>query len=161
MRRSGDRSAVSGYSRPVTINPLLVLVAVIVGVSIAVQAQFVGTMNRSVGTISSTFLSYAVGATVATVMWLMRGEPLSGARHVPGYAWSAGIFGLIIVGGMGYAAPRLGLSRAVVITVAAQLTTSVLLSHFGLLGASVRSVDLSRALGMALVVTGAWLVVRL
>ncbi|MGZ5493363.1 MAG: DMT family transporter [Thermoanaerobaculia bacterium] len=38
--------------------------------------------------------------------------------------------GLVIVGGIGFAAPRLGLSRTLVITVAAQLCAAVLIDQW-------------------------------
>lgn len=139
---------------------IVILVAAIAGVAVALQGQFMGTMNRSVGTVTGVFFTYGVGGLLATILWLIKRESLEGVRRIPWYAWSAGALGLVIVAGIGYAAPRLGLSRTLVLTVAAQLVVAVIIDQFGLLGASQRTVDATRILGLALTVTGAWLVVR-
>lgn len=139
---------------------IVILVAAIAGVAVALQGQFMGTMNRSVGTVTGVFITYGVGGLLATILWLIKRESLEGVRRIPWYAWSAGALGLVIVAGIGYAAPRLGLSRTLVLTVAAQLVVAVIIDQFGLLGASQRTVDATRILGLALTVTGAWLVVR-
>jgi uncharacterized membrane protein YdcZ (DUF606 family) len=41
-----------------------------------------------------------------------------------------------------------------------QLILSILLDHFGLLGTSVRPIDLGRTLGVAVLLLGTWLIVR-
>jgi uncharacterized membrane protein YdcZ (DUF606 family) len=48
----------------------------------------------------------------------------------------------------------------VTLIVTAQLILSTLLDHFGLLGTSVRSADLSRMIGIAVLLLGTWLMVR-
>ena len=130
---------------------LLVLIAAIAGVAVALQGNFMGTMDRTAGTATSVFITYGVGGLVATAIWLGRRESLAATRNIPWYAWSAGLLGLLIVAGIGFAAPRLGLSRTLVITIAAQIITALLLD---------RSFDIQRTAGCALTILGAWLAVR-
>jgi transporter family-2 protein len=73
---------------------------------------------------------------------------------------SAGILGLVIVTTIGYTVPRLGLSRAFTIIVASQFLTAALLDHFGLLGAVMRPLDLSRLLGFGVLIFGVWLIMK-
>lgn len=142
-------------------HPLFVIaIAIAAGLAVALQAQFMGTLERAVGTASGVFITYGVGSLVALAIWLSRGASLEGARRIPWYAWSAGALGLVIVGGIGYAAPRIGLSRTLIITVAAQIVAALLIDHFGLLGATQRTLDAGRLLGVVLTVAGVWLVVR-
>ena len=139
---------------------LVILIAVVAGVAVALQGQFMGSMNRVVGTIGSVFVTYGVGGVLAALLWFVRRESLEGMRRIPWYVWGSGALGLVIVAGIGYAAPRIGLSRTLVLTVTAQLVTAVLVDQFGLLGATPRSLDAPRLAGLALTITGAWLVVR-
>jgi transporter family-2 protein len=142
-------------------HPLFVVaIAVAAGLAVALQAQFMGSLERAVGTSSGVFITYGVGSLVALAIWVGRGASLEGARRIPWYAWSAGALGLVIVGGIGYAAPRIGLSRTLIITVAAQIIAALLIDHFGLLGATQRTLDAGRLLGVVLTVAGVWLVVR-
>ena len=140
--------------------PLLILIAVLVGIAVALQGQFMGTLDRTLGSAASVFITYAAGGVIATLLWLVRRQSMARAREVPWYAWFAGVLGLIIVGGIGYAAPRLGLSRTIVITIAAQLLAAVVIDHFGLFAAPQRSADAWRVAGMLLTIAGAFLVVK-
>jgi bacterial/archaeal transporter family-2 protein len=139
---------------------LLLLIATLAGIAVALQGQFMGSMTRAAGTATSVFITYGIGAILAAVFWLARRDPSTSLRDVPWYAWSAGAFGLVIVGGIGYAAPRLGLSRTIVITIAAQLAAAIVIDHFGLFGAQPRSFDALRGAGLALTIAGAWLIVK-
>ena len=130
---------------------VLIAVAVIAGVAVAVQGQFMGTMDRTAGTATSVFVTYGCGGALATLYWLARGAPVDALRKLPWYTWTAGALGLVIVGGIGYASPRLGLGRTLVITVAAQLIAALLLE---------RTFDVRRAAGVAVVALGVWLVAK-
>lgn len=138
----------------------LLLIAAIAGIAIAVQGQLMGTIDRSVGTLNSVFITYGLGGLLAAIVWIGGRQSLAGAREIPWYAWSAGAMGLVIVGAIGFATPRLGLSRAMIVIVAAQLLTAVVIDQFGLFGSPQRSVDLARGLGVLLTLGGVWLVVR-
>ena len=148
------------WSYPVPMSVLLIVIAALAGIAVALQGQFMGAMDRSAGTTANIFLTYGVGALIAAAIWLAQGGRLEGVRRIPWYAWSGGALGLVIVGGVGYTAPRLGLSRTLVIAVGAQLLMSLIIDHFGLFAAAQRSVDAPRAIGFALTVAGVWLVVR-
>src|SRR5687768_12258849 len=139
---------------------LLIVIAILAGVAVALQAQFMGTMDRTVGTASSVFVTYGVGGITALLLWMARGSSLSAFSRIPWPAWSAGLLGLVIVGGIGYAAPRLGLSTTIVITVAAQLAAAAVIDHFALFGAAQRTFELTRAAGLAMTIGGVWLLVR-
>ena len=148
MKRNGD--TMRDYAPMTTLLPLL-LIAVAAGIAVAVQGHFMGTMDRLAGTATSVFITYGLGALIAAVIWLAKGRPVEGMRQIPWYAWTAGVFGLVIVGGIGYAAPRLGLAKTLVITVAAQLIMAVLLD---------RTFDMRRIAGIAVTIVGVWLVVK-
>ncbi|MBP8973062.1 MAG: DMT family transporter, partial [Anaerolineae bacterium] len=72
----------------------------------------------------------------------------------------AGALGLVILGVVSYAIPRVGVAPTVTLIVAGQLTLGVVLDHFGLLGAEVRHLDLQRLIGVAVLFVGVWLIVR-
>ena len=74
--------------------------------------------------------------------------------------WNAGALGLVIVGTIGYSTARLGLVTVLTIIVAAQFITGAFLDHFGVLGADLRPLNLTRISGIGLLLLGTWLVVR-
>ena len=139
----------------------LAIIASVAGIAMAAQAQLMGHLDKSIGTLESVFITYGSGAVViGLIMLAMRGGNL-GAWHLPPwYAHSAGLFGLVIIGCLGYATPKLGLSVTLTIAVAAQFTVAAIIHHFGLLGADQQPMDLSRLGGMFSILIGVWLMVR-
>jgi transporter family-2 protein len=139
----------------------LILIAAAGGVAVTLQAQFMGVMDKQIGTLESVFITYGTGGLlVGLIMLLSRGGNLAAWQTVPWYTLSAGALGLVIVGCIGYGTARLGLVTAMTVIVAAQLMAGALVDHFGLLGADLRPLDLSRTVGMGLLLAGTWLVVR-
>ena len=139
----------------------LIIIAAIGGIAITLQGQFMGLMDKTIGTTESVFITYAGGGLIAGIFMLaLRGGNLKAWHSVPWYALIAGVVGLVIVGTIGYTVPRLGLTKAFTIIIAAQLIVAALLDHFGLLGAATRPMDLSRLLGIGILVLGVWLTTR-
>ena len=140
---------------------VLAIVAAVAGIAMTAQAQLMGHLDRSMGTVESVFLTYGSGAVViGLIMLAMRGGNLGEWHIAPWYAYSAGLLGLVIVGCIGYATPRLGLAVTLTIAVAAQFAIAAIVHHFGLLGADQQPMALSRLGGMAAILIGVWLMVR-
>ena len=56
--------------------------------------------------------------------------------------------------------PRIGIAAAITTIVAGQLLVGTILDRYGLLGSSGRSMDLTRAFGLAVVLAGVWLTAK-
>lgn len=140
---------------------LLAAITVIGGVATALQAHFMGLMDKRLGTLESVFITYfSGGALIGLIMLLQRGGNLSAGAAVPWYAYTSGALGLVIVGALAYCTPRIGLVAAFTISVSAQFAMGALVDHFGWLGAAVRPLNASRLAGMAVVLVGVWLIIR-
>lgn len=137
----------------------LILIAALGGIAVSLQAQFMGLIDKRVGTLESMFLTYGIGGLlIALIVLLQRGHNLSAAWDaLPWYAWTSGLLGLVIVGTIGFSTPRLGLVTALAIIVGAQFATGAVIDHFGLFGADVRPLDLARVAGLGLILVGVWL----
>jgi len=139
----------------------LAAITVIGGVTTAFQAHFMGLLDQKAGTLESVFITYASGgALISLIMLILRGGNLGAAGTAPWYAYTSGALGLVIVGTLGFSAPRLGLVTAFTIFVAAQFAMGALVDHFGWMGAVVRPLNATRLIGMAVVLTGIWLIIR-
>ncbi len=135
---------------------------VVGGVAVTLQGQFMGVMDIRMGSRESMFITYACGGMLATLIMVLGGSgQLKAWSSVPWYMLStAGGLGLLVVGTMGYAIPRFGLARSLTVMVASQLLAALLFDHFGLLGATVRTLTLYRLGGLALMILGVWLVLE-
>ena len=139
----------------------LITIAVFGGIAVALQGQLMGLMDQRIGTKACVFITYASGGLVVTLAALLSGGwSLKGWQEIPWYAFSTGLLGLFIVGTISYTVPRLGLTAAFTVAVASQFIVAALLDHFGLLGAAIRPLDLSRSLGIGILILGVWLIVR-
>ena len=100
----------------------LIIIAAIGGAAITLQGQFMGLMDKAIGTKESVFITYAGGGILAgCVMLAARGGNLKAWHSVPWYTLGAGVVGLVIVGTIGYTVPRLGLTRAFTIIIASNI----------------------------------------
>ncbi|MFM0207180.1 DMT family transporter [Paraburkholderia sediminicola] len=136
----------------------LTAVAVLGGCAVALQGQFMGVMEKSIGTTGGIFVNYASGALLAIVLlFTLRDGSTRAWMDVPWYALTAGVLGLVIAGSIGYTASRLGLTTAFTIIVGTQFIVSLLLDQFGWLGATARPADLTRLAGVGAIIFGVWL----
>lgn len=140
---------------------ILILIAAVGGVAVTLQSQFMGLMDKNIGTLESVFITYATGGVIiAGLMVLQRGGNLVEWRTVPWYALTSGVIGLVIVGTIGYTTPRLGLVAALTVVVASQFVTGAVIDHFGFFAAQVRTFDVTRMAGIGALLLGVWLLTR-
>lgn len=140
---------------------IVMIVAVIGGVAVIVQAQMVGLLDRYIGTLESVFITYFSGGLLIALLILIRqGGNLGSWRDAPWYAFGGGLVGLVIIGSISYTVPRLGTVAAFTIIVATQFILGATIDHFGLLGAALRPLDLSRVIGIVVLLLGVWLIIR-
>jgi transporter family-2 protein len=79
---------------------------------------------------------------------------------LPSWSWMGGLFGAFYVAVSIIAAPKLGAANLVGVTVAAQLVTSLLLDHYGMVGFAQHSINLWRIVGALLLAAGAVLILK-
>lgn len=137
---------------------LVIVVAVVGGVAVAVQGQLVGLMDRTVGTLGSTFITYGGGGLlVGVIMLLAGGDGLTRWRELPPWTALAGLTGIVIIGSISYTVARVGLVAALMVLTVSQFVVSAVIDHYGWLGTEVRILDTTRMAGLVLLVIGTWL----
>ena len=140
---------------------LIIMIGIIGGIAVGLQGPMASLITQRLGIFESVFIVHVGGAIVALIPILIySGGKLTAWRSVPWYVLGAGIFGLVVIGAVSYTIPRVGAAAAIMTIVAGQLLISVALDHFGWLGAAQRSLDATRAFGLAVVLVGVWLTVR-
>ena len=140
---------------------LIILIGLAGGVAVGLQSPMASMITQRLGMFESVFIVHVGGALVALLPLLVYGGgKLSQWRSLPWYTLGAGVFGLIVIGAISYMIPRIGVAGAITTIVAGQLLVSVVLDHFGLLGALSRPLDPTRILGLAVVLVGVWLTVK-
>jgi transporter family-2 protein len=139
----------------------VILLGLLGGIAVGVQSPLASLISQRLGLLESIFILHLGGMLCAAIpLLLIGGGNLMAWQRVPWYALGAGALGLLIVGAVSVTIPRVGASATTVLVLAGQLIVGVLIDRFGLLDTLARPLDLPRVAGLALVLLGAWLVVR-
>jgi bacterial/archaeal transporter family-2 protein len=139
----------------------LIIIAAIGGATVTLQGQLIGIIDKNLGTVESVFITYGGGGLIIGItMLLLRGGNLSSIQSIPYYTLLAGPLGLVIIATIGYSVPRIGLVTAFTVIVASQFIIAAVIDHFGLLGAEIRHINISRLSGIGVMLLGIWLTVR-
>lgn len=138
--------------------------AFVAGAAITVQFAVNAELRKAVGgPVSAGALSFLVGTIVlfAAVAALRQvPQSLSSLWGAPWWAWAGGVLGALFVVSSVVLTPRLGVAATLGFIIAGQMITSIILDQFGLLHLSVQPASAFRLVGAALVVSGAYLVLR-
>ncbi len=142
----------------------LILLAVVVGFMLPVQAGVNAQLRLSLGSpITTAFASFLVGTLGLGVLALAVRVPLPAGRalaEAPAWHWIGGFLGAAYIGAAVVLAPRLGAATMTASVVAGQMIASLLLDHYGLVGFAVKAATPGRLLGAGLIILGVKLMQR-
>jgi transporter family-2 protein len=134
---------------------------VVAGALVAAQAPINSHLGRAIGTYQAAFVSFAVGTVALAGVVAVAGS--FGTIHLGSVRWYyliGGLLGVVYVTTLLVSVRHLGASGVLVASLVGQLTASVIIDKYGLLGLERTAVSASRVAGIALVAVGAWLVTR-
>lgn len=139
------------------------ILVTLAGAATALQAPINARLATAVGSaVNAALVSFAVGtiALIGLALILQVRPDMAAARALPWYAWIGGLCGVIFVIAATWGVPRLGVAMTITLMVAGQLLLGLVLDHFGAFGAPRQPVNLTRMVGVALVIGGVLLVRR-
>lgn len=135
---------------------IMIVLAIIGGSMLSIQAAINGQLGSQVGVFKSAFLTFSVGAII-TALFIFFFEPkqLVTLMDVPKWQLLGAMFGVPYIVIMVLAVQRIGTAIATVAVIFGQLTMSMLIDNFGWLGNQSISFSMSRlgailCLGIAL-----------
>jgi transporter family-2 protein len=136
----------------------LLIWAALAGAFIPVMAILSGRLGKSMGeALHASVILFGVGflfcLTVALVLTKSLPNAADLANAKPIEYLGGFIVGFYVISAT-LLAPRIGLANFIVCAVSAQIIISVVIDHFGLLGAMVRPVSMTRLVGIGLLIAG-------
>jgi len=141
-----------------------VLMALVAGAAASTQLGVNGLMRGALGSpLVAAMVNNAVGLGGILVLILLTRTPLPTATmagHVPWFGWFAGLLGVVYVVSGAILVPRLGVATTFVLILMGQLGMAMALDVIGAFGAPSHPITLSRVFGAALVIVGAYLVLK-
>jgi transporter family-2 protein len=143
---------------------LAVVLTVVAGGFIALQAPINSQLGRHVGSLQGALVSFAIGTLVLLVASLLARGGLSSigeAREVPSWIYlTGGVLGAAYVTTALIAVRPLGTGGVIAATIAGELTVAVLIDQLGLLGVERHPITVARIAGIVLLAAGVLLIVR-
>ena len=141
-----------------------ILLAFGAGFSIVIQQALNSNLRTELNSAAwSGFVSYSAGLACMALLVIALREPLPPVgvmTRIPWWAWTGGVFGAIFIGLGIVLVPKLGAATFIALLVAGQMIGSVVFDHFGWLGLAERPIDLSRVIGVLLLIAGVVLIRR-
>lgn len=140
---------------------LIVCIGLIGGIAAGIQTPVVGSMSDRIGGVAGSLVIHLSGAIASLVILVFRGgENISEWRSLSWYMLASGVFGLVLFMSLSQTVPKLGATSAITLIVVGQLFAGMVIDHFGLFDVASRSIDLNRIAASALLLAGAYLMVR-
>ena len=143
---------------------LLILLALLAGVAAPLQTSANNRLTDFAGSpVLASFISFVVGTVSLFLYVVLSGVPpsnIAALREAPIAAWTGGLLGAFFVVSTVILLPRLGVAMTFGLVVAGQMTVSLFIDHFGLLGAPVKEMNIPRFAGILLITAGVVLIRR-
>ena len=140
---------------------LALLVGLVGGMAVCLQGPLASLMSQRIGALEAAFVIHLGGTVVAGALLVaMAGGGLGNWRSVPWYALWAGVLGLVLITGITFTIPRIGVTATSAAIICGQLLLGSALDHFGVFEMHVRPFDPTRALGLVVLGFGVWLIAR-
>ncbi|HVA18903.1 MAG TPA: DMT family transporter [Solirubrobacteraceae bacterium] len=142
---------------------MAVLLGAGAGCLVGMQAPINARLGGVIGKVQAATFSFLVGTAVLLVVAAFVNGGLGTLGHVgraPWWALAGGLLGAIYVTVALVAVQTLGASGLTAVVITGQLTISVMIDRFGLLGIARQHVGVPRIIGLVLLVAGVALVVR-
>lgn len=129
---------------------------VVFGMFSAAQTAINGQLGVAFGSaVGAALVSFAFGVvTLLLINLVLRNRPAAGSTVGPWWMWIGGFLGAMFVFGNAFLSPVIGTGLTVMTILLGLMAGSLLIDHFGLLGAHRKKVTLLQAMGLALMVAG-------
>ena len=133
------------------------------GIGIPVLAALNAQLGTRLGSpaAAATCLFVVAFLSAGLVLLVTGPQAIVAAAAVPKHLFLAGVLVAFYVLSITWIAPRFGVGNAVFFVLLGQLISAAAIDHFGLMGAQVAPLTLSRAAGIALMAAGVLLTQRI
>ena len=128
----------------------------VAGLFIVLQSVFNARLGETVGTWPSNVFVHGSGFLFAlfVLMMISRQVQFENFREVPPYYLLGGVFGAIIIFSVMQGISILGVSYAITIIIVTQVVGGFIIDYFGLFGEAIATVNLSKIIGLILMIVG-------
>ena len=142
--------------------PIYALTMLAAGIGIPVLAALNAALGARIGSPAAAAMVLFCVALIATsiVTFATGPKPLAAIPTAPKHLLLAGLLVAFYVLSITYIAPHFGVGNAVFFVLVGQLISAALIDHYGLFGARISPLNVTRATGIAVMALGVWITQR-
>ncbi len=142
--------------------PIYALTMLAAGIGIPLLAALNAALGVRIGSpAAAAMVLFCVALLATTAATLITGpKALANIPLAPRHLLLGGLFVAFYVLSVTYIAPHFGVGNAVFFVLLGQLISAALIDHFGLFGARVSPLSLTRTTGIAVMALGVWITQR-
>lgn len=142
---------------------LMLLFVVSGGMALATEAAFLGPLGEDIGRLSASLSIFLIGVIVFSLAMLV--AKLLGKRNYlsilpkqPRWLLTGGLVGFAYTIVLTITTPLVGVGTTMVGILCGQITASLAIDHFGILGSQRRAIDGYRIGALVLILIALWLI---
>lgn len=130
---------------------MYLLMSIVGGIAIGIQAIVNGGLGKKVGTIEASFISFLIGTIALLITMLFFGKGNFFAfNDVPKWQLIGGLLGAFYVSIMVMTVPKIGVTAAFFSIIAGQILIAAIIDHFGLFGGQTYPLNIRKAIAILL-----------
>ena len=138
---------------------LMLLFVVSGGMALATEAAFLGPLGEKIGRLSASLSIFLIGVIVFSLaMLIQRRSHILKLTRQPLWLLSGGVIGFIYTIVLTITTPLVGVGTTMVGILCGQITASLAIDHFGILGSARRTIDGYRIGALVLILIALWLI---
>lgn len=133
--------------------------ALIAGMSLSLEAAIGGALGENIGELESTYFIFIIGAMATFLIALFFGKgDIKQITNVPKWQLIGGILGVVYLAFLIISVNLVGVGIAVTTVIIGQLVMSMIVDHFGWLGAPKARFNVNRLIAGAFLITSLFLI---
>lgn len=139
------------------------ILAVVAGVTMALQGSLNTALSKIIGLLEATFIVHAAGTALIMVLlfvFKMGQGDLARVGEAPWYLYLGSLLGVLIVYSVIFSVSKLGVAVATTAIIVGQVSTALLIDHFGLFGLKEIPFTWWKVVGLGLLAAGAKLMLN-
>lgn len=145
-------------------NYLWTILAFSIGCFIPFQGIITANLSRQIQhPFGAAFINFFGGMLLFAIAISLSSVALPSAKKIttiPWYLFTGGFVGSVFIFGALFALPKIGASAFFGQIVLGQLIMTLIVDHYGIFGLPVHKIDSARVIGMSLLVSGAFLILK-
>ncbi|MDA7423889.1 DMT family transporter [Thalassococcus lentus] len=138
------------------------VIMLLAGIGIPLLAALNAALGIKLGSpMAAAMILFCVALTASALVWVGTGaQGMTKLGTAPKHLYLGGLLVAFYVLSVTIIAPRFGVGNAVFFVLLGQLISAAAIDHFGLFGARISPLSLTRATGIAVMAVGVWITQR-